>query len=105
MSKRLSEIRTSCPIFDKALASIKEIEDFLGEKICEQLGGDINTIIDCIEECRGINGDLRDTCSDIIDEKDKEIANTTDEKDDEISKLEDKIYELEREIEELKSNA
>jgi len=73
MSKRLSQIPTSCPVFNKALEAIKEIEEYLGEKICDQLRYEIDTVIDCIEECRTINGDLRDTCSDIIDEKDKKI--------------------------------
>jgi Asp-tRNA(Asn)/Glu-tRNA(Gln) amidotransferase C subunit len=71
MSKRLSDIPTSCPMFDKAISILENLN--LDEEVYESIKNDINTVIDYINEGRSVNGDLRDTCLDIAEEKDKEI--------------------------------
>lgn len=81
MSKRLRDIPTSCPMFDKAINILENLN--LDEEIYESVKYEIDTVIDYINEGRSVNGDLRDTCVDIADEKNKEIE-----------KLEQEIYEL-----------
>jgi phage host-nuclease inhibitor protein Gam len=71
MSKRLRDIPTSCPMFDKAISILENLN--LDEKVYEAVKNDIDTVIDYINEGRSVNGDLRDTCVDIAEDKDKEI--------------------------------
>jgi len=71
MSKRLSDIPTSCPMFDKAIKILENLN--LNEEVYESVKNDIDTVIDYINEGRSVNGDLRDCCVDIAEEKNKEI--------------------------------
>ena len=71
MSKRLRDIPTSCPMFDKAIKILENLN--LDEEVYEAVKNDIDTVIDYINEGRSVNGDLRDCCVDIAEEKDKEI--------------------------------
>ena len=83
MSKRLSSIKTSCPLFDKAISYIDNIvpklkqyqEDGLvvDDWLIKEIKDDIDYEKSNIEEARSINGDLRDTCLDIADTKNEEI--------------------------------
>lgn len=112
MSKRLSDIETSCRHFDEAIKYLKylleEVESYKqsGEIVDEWLVKKVSDYIKnaeySIEIGRDINGQLRDTCSDIADEKQKEINELESriedlEKDheEEIDKLNNKIEELE----------
>jgi len=71
MSKRLRDIPTSCPMFDKAIKILENLS--LEESVYESIKDEIESVIDYIEEGRSVNGDLRDCCVDIAEEKDKEI--------------------------------
>lgn len=71
MSKRLRDIPTTCPMFDKAIKILENLS--LSEEDYERVKNDIDTVIDLINEGRSANGYLRDTCVDIAEEKDKEI--------------------------------
>lgn len=112
MSKRLSDIETSCKHFDNAIGYLKELLEGVksykesGEPVDEWLIKNVSDYIKdaeySIEIGRDINGQLRDTCSDIADEKQKEINELESriedlEKDheEEIDKLNNKIEELE----------
>lgn len=101
MSKRLKNIPTSCPMFDKAIAELEYIERLVEKDVWEDIKKSISTAIDCIEEGRTVNGDLRDTCSDIADTKDKEIAELEDRYSDEIKDLNSTITHLQDKVEEL----
>jgi len=83
MSKRLRDIPTSCPMFDKAIEELKYIERLVEPEIWNSFEREIAAAIDYINEGRSVNGELRDCCVDIAEEKDKEIE-----------KLEQEIYEL-----------
>lgn len=71
MSRRLRDIPTSCPMFDKAINILENLN--LDEEVYEAVKNDIDTVIDYINEGRLVNGDLRDCCVDIAEDKDKEI--------------------------------
>lgn len=71
MSKRLRDIPTTCPMFDKAIKILENLS--LSEEEYENVRHDIDTVIDLINEGRSVNGDLRDCCVDIAESKDREI--------------------------------
>jgi len=73
MSKRLRDIPTSCRMFDKAISELKYIESILEPETWKSIEREIFAAMEYIEEGRSVNGDLRDCCVDIIEEKDKEI--------------------------------
>jgi len=89
MSKRLRDIPTTCPMFDKAIKILENLS--LDEETYEQVKYEIDSVIDWINDCRSVNGDLRDTCVDIAEEKQKEI-----------DRLEEYISELKEEIDSLR---
>lgn len=74
MSRWLRDIPTSCKMFDKAILELKDIETNVDIEVWETIRKNIEYAIDYIEEARGVNGDLRDTCVDIAEEKNKEIG-------------------------------
>ena len=88
MSKRLRDIPTSCPMFDKAISILENLN--LDEEVYETVKYEIDTVIDYINEGRSVNGDLRDCCVDIAEEKDKEIDSLYKE----INELKDEISSL-----------
>ena len=90
MSKRLRDIPTTCPMFDKAIKILENLS--LDEETYEQVKYEIDTVIDLINDGRSANGDLRDTCVDIAEEKQKEI-----------NELEVYISELKEEIKSLEA--
>lgn len=104
MSKRLRDIPTSCPMFDKAIAELRLIEGLVDEDVWRSIKNEIACAIDYIEEGRTVNGDLRDTCVDIADTLKQEINDTTYHYQQEIESLKADIGILEDRIEELLSN-
>ena len=58
-------------MFDKAINILENLN--LDEEVYEAVKNDIDTVIDYINEGRLVNGDLRDCCVDIAEDKDKEI--------------------------------
>jgi len=102
MSKQLSKIQTTCPIYDKIVKEVEYIKNTLDEETYNSIKGELDLILYYADEIRNIAGDLRDTASDIADDKNKEIEELQSQLEDlekdknyQIEKLEDRIYELE----------
>lgn len=102
MSKRLRDIPTSCKMFDSAISELKYIERIVEPEVWKEIEKEINAAIEYIEEGRSINGELRDTCSDIANEKNEEIGELCDNIQELKEEYEQKIDEMEDEIYRLK---
>lgn len=92
-------------MFDKAIAELDYIERLVEPDIWDDINKGIAAAKEYIEEGRSINGQLRDTCSDIADEKNGEISDLNDEIENmchthksEINQLQEEIYRLQEQL-------
>jgi len=92
-------------MFDNAIAELNYLELIVEEDVWRDISGLISRAIDYINDGRTVNGDLRDTCISIADEKNAEIKELQDELSDregEIRELQEEVAELEFELAEYK---
>lgn len=101
MAKRLKDIPTSCRMFDKAISSLDNIKQVVDTDVWDTIEVYIEYAKGYIEEGRDVNGDLRDTCVEIAETKDKEMMELEDKYQDEIKDLNSNITDLQDKVEEL----
>jgi ribosome recycling factor len=110
MSKRLREIKETCPIFENIEDEIKSIELTLGPTVTGLIDSNLNKVLELADIIRNTCGDLRETAHDIVESKNKEIEDLRNEMNDEIKyisglhdKAEDELYYAKERISELES--
>lgn len=72
LMKRLRNIPETCPIYKEAEELreriVSEIHDILNPDVTGSIVEDIDSLLECVDRCRDIAGDLRDMCVERADE-------------------------------------
>lgn len=82
MNYRVRDIPETCPIYREAEQTVEhlkdELNDMLQPAMLERTMDYINELLECVDRCREIAGDLRDMCverGELIEKLEEQIQN------------------------------